>query len=344
MERRNCCQVINKMMELVPKDRADFIKDLEWNFEDASYKAPEETLQWQRTMRTLQKHIPMPKQDWEFEVLHIFTTKSIEQIKQEIAEWKNQEREKRVKIFEDTKRLTSLLKRDSKTYKHNFSDIVNPIVGGESGFIGVASSDTVSGAMTLSRMGKTCVLNMASSTKAGGGVATGEQAQEECLFRCSNLWETVVQDFYPLQDDECLYTTDAIFFKDKDYDILNTTNQFVVDVVTIAAINLNKDSYYDEKNECWVDVISEKPENYEELTKKKMRLMFSLAIRHRVENIVLGAWGCGVFKNKPDEMAKMFKEVLSEGYANSFKQIYFAVINDSNSNGNNFKSFTDILG
>ena len=36
----------------------ELIKDLQWNFDDAGYKAPEETLQWERTMKTLEKHIP----------------------------------------------------------------------------------------------------------------------------------------------------------------------------------------------------------------------------------------------------------------------------------------------
>lgn len=69
------------MMEKIPSEKTDFIKDLQWNYEDASFKAPEETLQWHRTMQTLQKHMPDPKEDWEFEVLSIFTTKSVEKLK-----------------------------------------------------------------------------------------------------------------------------------------------------------------------------------------------------------------------------------------------------------------------
>lgn len=81
MERRHCCHIIKSMIEKVPADKKEFIADLEWNFEDASYKAPEETLQWHRTMQTLQKHIPKPIEDWEFEVLQIFTTKSLEELR-----------------------------------------------------------------------------------------------------------------------------------------------------------------------------------------------------------------------------------------------------------------------
>lgn len=83
MKRRDCWQVIQSMIEQIPKDKEDFIKDLQWNYNDAIYKAPEETLQWQRTMNTLIKHIPKPLEDWEFKILNIFTTKSVEELKKE---------------------------------------------------------------------------------------------------------------------------------------------------------------------------------------------------------------------------------------------------------------------
>jgi len=69
------------MIAKVPEDKTELLKDLEWNLDDASYKAPEETLQWERTQETLIKHFPNPKEDWEFEVLSIFTTQPVEQLK-----------------------------------------------------------------------------------------------------------------------------------------------------------------------------------------------------------------------------------------------------------------------
>ena len=81
MNRRNCCHVISEMIAKVPEDKTELLKDLEWNLDDASYKTPEETLQWERTQETLIKHFPNPKEDWEFEVLSIFTTQPVEQLK-----------------------------------------------------------------------------------------------------------------------------------------------------------------------------------------------------------------------------------------------------------------------
>lgn len=73
------------MLEKIPPTEVNFIKDLGWNMEDSFYKPPEETLQWDRTMVTLQKYIHQPKEDWEWEVLSIFTTNTIEELKQKFA-------------------------------------------------------------------------------------------------------------------------------------------------------------------------------------------------------------------------------------------------------------------
>lgn len=78
---RNCQEVISKMMEKVPAGESDFLKDLHWNYNDAAYKAPEEQTQWIRTIETLRNHIPVPKYEWHFEILSIFTTRPIEELK-----------------------------------------------------------------------------------------------------------------------------------------------------------------------------------------------------------------------------------------------------------------------
>ena len=88
MERRICTQVINEMLKHIPTEKEEFIKDLLWNLNDSSYKAPEDTIQWERTMGTIQKHIPMPEQEWELEVCSIFTTKSVNDIKETVETFK----------------------------------------------------------------------------------------------------------------------------------------------------------------------------------------------------------------------------------------------------------------
>lgn len=81
MEKRHCVIVINQMIDKIPKTERDFLHDLNWNLEDAAYKAPEETIQWVNTAETLKVHIGKPSKEWHFEVLSIFSTISINELK-----------------------------------------------------------------------------------------------------------------------------------------------------------------------------------------------------------------------------------------------------------------------
>ena len=232
-----------------------------------------------------------------------------------------------IEVFEETKQYTldnNLTK--SKTTKHTFLEI-EPAHGLPKSNISVINSDTVSAAIDFSLLGKTALLNMASYKRPGGGVRNGARAQEECLFRCSNLSEVIPTSHYPLQEDECVYTSAAVFFKDFNYDYITPTE---IDVITMAAINLNGFELTDFKQ-------------YIKTNKDKIRLMLSLAIKNEVKNIILGAWGCGVFKNNPVQIATFFKEVLDEGYNSYFDNVVFAIINDHNSVDNNLEIFKSIL-
>ena len=50
--KRECAEVIKQMLEIVPKENQPLIDDLMWNYNDASYKAPEDIIQWERTSDT----------------------------------------------------------------------------------------------------------------------------------------------------------------------------------------------------------------------------------------------------------------------------------------------------
>ena len=232
-----------------------------------------------------------------------------------------------VEVFEDTKQqvLSGTIKPTAVTLKKRMDMMGIPIARNYITEVSIQNTDTVSAAQALSGTGKTAVLNMASPTRPGGGVINGARAQEECLFRCSDLFATIDGQYYPLTNDEGLYTTNAIFFKDKDY---NNAIPFVSDVITVAALNLTDEQ---------VGVIS-----YMDTTVAKVRLILQLANENGVENLVLGAWGCGVFKNSPRTIAELFMQELKP-YIGCFKQVVFAVINDHNSVGDNFDVFQDVI-
>jgi|LakMenEpi03Aug12_release.lakeMendotaPanAssembly.Ray.scaffolds.fasta_scaffold832071_2 uncharacterized protein (TIGR02452 family) len=121
-------------------------------------------------------------------------------------------------VFQDTVSKSAKTKY-GKTTKHYSSEIGGPY-GKISDNITVENSDTVTSLTKWSGSGRTCALNMASYKRPGGGVERGAKAQEECLFRCSNLTHSISKDFYPLTDDSCLYTEDSLFFKDRNYDMM----------------------------------------------------------------------------------------------------------------------------
>lgn len=200
----------------------------------------------------------------------------------------------------------------------------------KTGAITVEPLDTVSALAKYVNNGKTAVLNMASHKRKGGGVERGAMAQEECLFRCSNLF-TIPDEFYPLAMNEFVYTHQAVFVKGGDY---GTIWPMDADVITMAAPNLNKENKNCNAHE--VEGI------YEDIMKKKINAMLDVAASNDCDNIILGAWGCGVFKNDPATVARLFKDIL-ETKRYLFEKIVFAVINDKNSVGNNYQIFEETL-
>lgn len=227
-------------------------------------------------------------------------------------------------VFTDTEQKSDKYTQ-SKTTKQNH--VEGPFLSEYNGNISVENSDTVTSLVKWSKIGKTAILNMASPYRPGGGVRNGARAQEECLFRCSNLVRAIDSTHYPIKKDECIYTQDAVFFKDVNYDYMEPVT---CDVVTIPALNLNKEEFNDQ--------------DYETITREKIRIMLSVPYKFGVKNIILGAWGCGVFGNNPEKIAQYFKDaIITEGYSSLYENVVFAIINDHNSVANNFEIFNKIL-
>jgi len=175
------------------------------------------------------------------------------------------------------------------------------------------------------------ILNMASAKTPGGGVAYGSKAQEEALFRCSNLGLSISRKHYPLDINQALITEDVIFFKDKDYNDLK--NGHKASVITCAAPILN-----DGDLEWYRD-------DYDAIINMKIEIILNAALKVNANILILGAWGCGVYKNDPTFIATKFKEHLDkENRRYCYDKVLFAVINDQNSVGNNYEIFKSIIG
>ena len=68
----------------------------------------------------------------------------------------------------------------------------------------------------------------------------------------------------------------------------------------------------------------------------------AIALKQKSETLILGAWGCGVFRNEPKDVAQLFKKIIAEKYAGAFKKIVFAVF-DNSEKKSNFKQFEETL-
>ena len=182
---------------------------------------------------------------------------------------------------------------------------------------------------------KIAVLNFASSTNPGGGVTSGASAQEECLCRVSTLYpclkdESMWDLFYaphrkarnPLHNDDIIYTKDVIVFKDDDYQPL--PKPFTVDVITCAAPTLREQSsnrYNPSDGDKAPDIT---PEDLLALHEKRGRQILSAAAANGAQVIILGAFGCGAFRNDPAVVAQAYANILPE-YLHYFRTIEFAV-------------------
>ena len=195
------------------------------------------------------------------------------------------------------------------------------------------------------------ILNFASSTNPGGGVTKGSTAQEECLCRCSTLYPALNQkkcfDMYynvnrknntNLGSDTIIYSEDVLVLKDKDYNTLTKDDMFYVDVITCAAPNLRenpKNQYNDGASNTKLTLSDE--ELYA-IHVTRARNILNVAVNNDIEYLVLGAFGCGAFKNKPEIVAKAYKDVLKD-YMHFFGVIDFAIIG----NNDNYEIFKKII-
>ena len=66
------------------------------------------------------------------------------------------------------------------------------------------------------------------------------------------------------------------------------------------------------------------------LTERAGRVL-AVAARHGVRTLVLGAWGCGVFRNDPVTVARVFRGHLADdgAFAGRFARVVFAVYDTS---------------
>ncbi|MFE2679558.1 TIGR02452 family protein, partial [Streptomyces hygroscopicus] len=182
--------------------------------------------------------------------------------------------------------------------------------------------------LTAERPGEpVAVLNFASARNPGGGYLNGAQAQEEALSRASALYACLraVPEFYaahradpsPFYSDRVIHSPGVPVFRD-DRGVL-LPEPYAVGFLTSAAPNAG--------------VIARRaPDRVGAVPgalAARAERVLEVAVAHGYRRLVLGAWGCGVFRNDPAVVAGAFRGLLvgpGARFADRFDRVVFAVL------------------
>jgi uncharacterized protein (TIGR02452 family) len=187
--------------------------------------------------------------------------------------------------------------------------------------------------------GEVAVLNFASARNPGGGYLRGAKAQEEDLCRESLLYTCLLQaqhDYYePHRASDDLFYSDRVIWSPqvpvhRGNSGALLAQPYRVSFLTGAAPNATQLLRRDP---------DAGPRIADRLHRRAGRVL-DVAAHHGARRLVLGAWGCGVFGNDPNVVARSFHHHLSAdgGFHQVFDEVVFAVW-DRTSEAVNRRSF-----
>src|SRR5277367_3533391 len=166
------------------------------------------------------------------------------------------------------------------------------------------------------------ILNMANAVIPGGAYLQGAGAQEETLCRRSTLYLSIGphRNFHPIPDHGAIYSPDVLVVRKSDEEgceLLVPETRWWTSVISVAAIARPRLNGSGKDFERKAD---------KEDTRERILTLLRVAAFEGKKNLVLGALGCGAFKNPPKAVATLFREVLRNGeFGGRFDGIWFAV-------------------
>jgi uncharacterized protein (TIGR02452 family) len=195
----------------------------------------------------------------------------------------------------------------------------------------VVNETTLAGISRVLRenRGRVAALNFASARNPGGGFLSGSLAQEESLASSSALYASLLQapGFYEQHraSTSCLYSDAMIvspgcpIFRRDDGSLVQQPE--IATFITCAAPNAGAVA----KNE------PSESSRIEGTLRTRSELVLALASLQGSTTLVLGAWGCGVFRNDPAMVARVFRDHLCGNtmWAARFDRVVFAVLDTS---------------
>ena len=180
-----------------------------------------------------------------------------------------------------------------------------------------------------------CCLNFASARHPGGGFLSGARAQEESLARASALVACIapMREMYDHNRAErsCLYSDYMIYsprvpvFRDEEGTLLEAP--YFTNFLTAAAVNVRPLAPHEHAF-------------IEPTMRQRAEKVLRVAHHQNHATVVLGAWGCGAFRNDPDMIARIFADLLQRGgeFHNVFARVVFSILSHAK-DGDNLETF-----
>jgi uncharacterized protein (TIGR02452 family) len=176
--------------------------------------------------------------------------------------------------------------------------------------------------------GPVAALNFASAKNPGGGFLNGSQAQEESLARSSALHASLLRawEFYErhrastslLYSDAMIWSPGCPVFRDDEGRLLDEPR--LASFVMSAAPNAG----------AAADNRPEEVSLIPEVFRRRAEYVLAVAASRGYKRLVLGAWGCGVFRNDPAVVAAAFLGHLRQGaWSGRFERVVFSVLDMS---------------
>jgi len=188
------------------------------------------------------------------------------------------------------------------------------------------------------------VLNLADAYAACGFYNKGSNAQEESLCRASTLSQTLYQYYnklwakkagVPLRENPaypmdirfgCIYSPGVMVFRDgQKIGYALREEPFKTSIISLAALNFREE---DQPNNCeYMAPGGGFTEERIGVMKDKIRTIYRVALINGHDSLVLGAFGCGVFRLPSDVVAGLFRNILEEDeFSGKFRFICFAIL------------------
>lgn len=167
---------------------------------------------------------------------------------------------------------------------------------------------------------KTAALNFANALVPGGAYIIGGSSQEESLCRASMLYYAIkdMKGFYSANlrhltadyTDGIIWTKDVPFIRDDSAKLL--ASPLLCDIITCPAVNRYESALFISKSKA------------DRIMERRIGRIASLAAQHEPEVLILGAFGCGAFGNKREDILPMFERAVNT-YISDKTDVIFAI-------------------